>query len=145
KRLPGKVMKEIDGFPLFVLAAQRVHSEETPVTVLTSNRPDDDIIETTARRYGLACFRGDLDNVLGRFFEAAKSLPEDSIIVRLTADNILPDRQFVGLVLKSYAELNAEYLITDFNHLPYGLSVEVFRKSHLSEAWTKAQDAFDRE
>lgn len=144
-RLPGKALKEIGKYPVFLLAAARVHSNSMPVTILTSDRAEDDIIVSISRKYGLNTFRGDLDNVLKRFYDAASGLNEDDLIVRLTGDNLVPDRDFVSDVVNVFRGNSADIVVTSQEQLPYGLSAEVFSVKKLRDAFFNAHTKFDQE
>jgi spore coat polysaccharide biosynthesis protein SpsF len=86
-RLPGKVLKRIEGRTLIQHLSDRLklcHSLNN-VVLTTSTDPSDDEIEAECKRLGLECFRGSLDNVLDRFYQAALAYKVD-ILVRATAD-----------------------------------------------------------
>ncbi|OGK02360.1 MAG: hypothetical protein A2519_15935 [Candidatus Raymondbacteria bacterium RIFOXYD12_FULL_49_13] len=127
-RLPGKVLMPMARMPLVVLCAQRAANTGLPVTVLTSNDPSDQIIEETMRKHEINCFRGSLNNVLERFIKAAEMLPDSYVIVRLTADNVVPDGAFIQELVDQLQAKGLEYLGTSSpqDRLPYGLSAEAF-------------------
>ena len=56
------------------------------VILATTVRPQDDVLEQVARGAGIDCFRGDEDNVLGRFIRAAEAFGLDRFI-RVCSDN----------------------------------------------------------
>ena len=86
-RLPGKVLMPIQRQPMIVRQIERVARARRidKLVVATSDRPEDDAIETAMRREGIAVFRGSLDNVQQRFIGALDAHPADHV-VRLTAD-----------------------------------------------------------
>ena len=94
-RLPAKILLPVAGYPLFVLAALRAKKTGIDLIVATSDEPSDDVICTAAAKFHLPVCRGSLNDVLGRFLEATNGQSEDRIIVRLTADNIFPDGDFI--------------------------------------------------
>ena len=57
----------------------------------TSDRPEDDVIAETVADAGIECVRGPLDDPLRRFAIAATDLDDEDVVVRLTADNVVPD------------------------------------------------------
>ncbi|MCG6537766.1 MAG: acylneuraminate cytidylyltransferase, partial [Syntrophales bacterium LBB04] len=86
-RLPGKVMANINGKPMLYHVVERTKRSKMIdlVTVATSEHSDDDIIESFCKENSIACFRGKLDDVLDRYYQAAMHFHAD-VIVRLTAD-----------------------------------------------------------
>ncbi|RTZ14653.1 hypothetical protein EJ063_15175 [Vibrio aquaticus] len=147
-RLPGKVMLPISGIPLSVLAAQRAaYNASYEVRVLTSEEASDDHLASILCDYGVRCYRGSLDNVLQRFVEALSDLSEDTIIVRLTADNVFPDASFINELVSQYTENCLEYICAngEKSQLPYGLSAEVTRLRYLREALRNTSELFDLE
>lgn len=146
-RLPGKSLLPVRGVPLVVLAGLRASRKGHEVVVATSDQPMDDVIEETARYFGLAVVRGPLDDVMGRFIVAAEGLEDDAAVVRLTADNVFPDGDLVALVLEEFWRHGHTYLTTSstLSDVPHGLSVEVFKAGILREAAKSTSDKFDRE
>ena len=71
KRLPGKSIMSIGGYPLVVLAALRAGNTGQRVIVVTSEDKSDDELFEIVTSYGIECFRGNLSNVLLRFKEAS--------------------------------------------------------------------------
>ena len=75
RRFPGKVLVPFRGQPLLGLVYDRAVEagicDAQHVVVLTSAHPSDDAIEAYCREHALGCFRGPLDDVLGRFAGAA--------------------------------------------------------------------------
>jgi len=146
-RLPAKVLLPLAGLPLAVLCAKRLARDGLEVVLATSTHPSDDLLCEMAREYGLAVHRGPLDDVLMRFVECAKDLADGDLIVRLTADNPVPDAAFVRLLLQSWKTSTVQYLGTasPIDGLPYGLSAEVFTVAALRAAEYGAANAHDRE
>lgn len=146
-RLPAKALLPIGEYPSVVFCALRAASTGFPVIVATSTDKSDDILEQVLRRNNLQCFRGSLDDVLLRMTEAVAAYHDDDLVVRLTADNVFPDGNFINLVVSQFDESKFDYLGTSSpqDGLPYGLSTEVFKVSALREANRKANTPFDRE
>jgi spore coat polysaccharide biosynthesis protein SpsF (cytidylyltransferase family) len=146
-RLPCKAMLELGRMTVVSLSARRLMNTGHRVMIATSDRPEDDLIEAEARECGCDLFRGMLDDVLGRFSRAVEGLPDETIAIRATADNVFPDGGFVDVLLREYTE--GEYLYLYANgpesDLPDGLKVELFRLSDLREADSLATAEYDRE
>lgn len=146
-RLPGKVLLPIKGIPLAVLAAKRAANTGREIIVATSSESSDDGLAELVENHGLRCFRGSLENTLGRVVGALSSYDDSTIVFRLTADNVFPD----GALLD---EIEAEFLAKDMAYLccngepsglPYGMSVEVTRLGHLREAAEGNSNVYDQE
>src|SRR5712692_1849570 len=99
-RLPGKVLKPILGRPMLLHQLDRVRRAKSldALVVATSTDASDDAIEELCAAEGVACFRGSLDDVLDRFYQAA--LPfNPRHIARLTGDCPLIDPDLVDRVV----------------------------------------------
>lgn len=56
------------------------------IVLATTDRPQDDILEEVAREAGICCYRGDENNILDRFIQAAAEFNLDRFI-RVCSDN----------------------------------------------------------
>jgi len=149
-RLPGKSLMQISGYPLVVLAALRAKNTGLRVVVVTSCEPSDDILFESVISYGIECFRGNLKNVLLRFKEASDSLKlhKDSLIIRLTGDNTVPDGALIDELISQYSSHSeVNYLGAHYpqDNLPYGLNIEVFKVHYLDDALMNASTDYDLE
>lgn len=146
-RFPGKALVDFLGFPLAVLAAKRAGSRGHRVVLATSLECSDDALAEASARHGVACVRGPLDDVLGRFVEALSGCRDDGICVRLTADNIFPDGDLIAEVVSDFKTREFDYMTTTdhASGLPYGCSVEVTRVGLIRQADSAASSAFERE
>jgi spore coat polysaccharide biosynthesis protein SpsF len=146
-RLPAKALLPVAGQPAVVLCARRASNAGMPVTIATSEAQVDDSLARAVSSAGFPVFRGSHHDVLARFTAATGSLPPDSLVVRLTADNLFPDGEFVGLLIEAMRRADAEYVGTSspLDGLPYGMSAEVFTVDALRRAAEAAVSAADRE
>ena len=91
-RLPGKVLRELCGKPMLHHIVQRIKQVESIDTIMlaTSICQEDTAVEVFADSVEIPCFRGSEEDVLARFYEAARLLDgkENDVILRLTADII---------------------------------------------------------
>lgn len=62
------------------------HCPGKTVVLATTDRPQDDVLAEVAHQAGIACYRGDEDNVLDRFIRAAEAFQIDRFI-RVCSDN----------------------------------------------------------
>ncbi len=110
--------------------------------VATSNLDQDNIIEKKLKILNIECFRGDLNDVLKRFFDASETYSAENI-VRITADNPMMDSKVIDDLILFYEKSDCDYSI--FSNGIYGLSAEVFSQKILQEAYENAHDNYDRE
>ena len=131
KRLPYKSLIKINQIPLVVLCAKRLSGKGVDVTVLTSEKKKDDYLVDILKQNKVNFFRGSLENVYERFLDCAKKLDNNDIIVRATADNPFVNYSFVINTLKIFLKNKEIYRGIDHkrHNLPYGMSIEIFRKS----------------
>lgn len=146
-RLPGKALLPVAGYPTAVLAALRAANRGHETILATSDTPADDELADQGEAHGLKVFRGPLEDVLARYYLACSSLPDDCAVVRLTADNLLPDGAFVAGLEDAFASFPSDYINTDstMTGLPYGLGGEIFSVAALRRAHHQATAAADRE
>jgi len=146
-RLPAKALLQVAGYPSAVLAALRAANQQHETIFATSDDPSDDELVRQACAQGLSVFRGPLNDVLSRYHLATDGYPDDCVVIRLTADNLLPDGRFVDELAKAFVSSGAEYISTDsvLSGLPYGLSGEAFSVAALRRAHREATSASDRE
>ncbi|WP_417525536.1 aldo/keto reductase [Marinovum sp.] len=146
-RLPGKALLPIHGYPLAVLAALRAANTGKDVSLLTSIDDSDDALCDTFREHGLAFYRGSLNNVLERFHAFLSGQNDDTLVFRLTADNVLPDGALLDEMERAFLRSDAEILscVPEISNMPYGVSAELTTVKSIRQAYAGAADDFDRE
>ena len=146
-RLPGKVMLELAGKTVIECVVDRVLKSELvdDVVVATSiDKGNLPLIEKCAAK-GIRIFCGSEDDVLDRFYQAAKLFQPENVI-RITADCPLLDPQVVDQVVRRHMETGADYTSNTIEPTyPDGLDCEIMKYSVLHETWKKAKLASDRE
>jgi spore coat polysaccharide biosynthesis protein SpsF len=139
-RLPGKVLQDISGQPMLLHVIQRAKKAKSVdmIVVITSTHEDDDAIEMLCKENGISCFRGSLDDVLDRYYQAAISFQAD-IIVRLTADCPLLDAKIIDKLVQTFHKGDFDYVSNTIEcTYPDGLDTEVFKLEALGRAWKEA-------
>lgn len=139
-RLPGKVLKPIMGEPMILRQIERIKRVNSidKLVIATSKDNTDLPLAELCERHGINCFRGELDDVLDRFYHVAK-LYNAEHIVRLTGDCPLADPQLIDQVIAYYLSGDFDYVSNTLEPTyPDGLDVEVFRFSSLEQAWKEA-------
>ena len=145
QRLPGKSMMQVAGFPLAILAGLRAANTGLEVMLATTKRSVDDLLVEAAISAGLSVYRGETENVTQRLIDSCKDLTDDSILVRLTGDNVLPDGDLIEEVLDYFIKTNQIFTSTIKCQVPYGISVEVMRIGTLKKSLILSQTEFDVE
>ncbi|OGY92016.1 MAG: hypothetical protein A3H70_01965 [Candidatus Komeilibacteria bacterium RIFCSPLOWO2_02_FULL_48_11] len=146
-RLPGKVLKPLAGKPVLWHVWQRCSRSRLArnIIVATSKERSDDAIATFCRKNKISFFRGDLDNVLKRFYACAAEHTLD-VIVRITADCPLIDPFIIDELIKFFKESRADYASNCLRRVfPRGLDCEVFSFALLRQAYQKAKSAREKE
>ncbi len=148
-RLPGKVMKDLNGHPVLWHVIERVRTagkQIDEVVVATSTLPPDNIIEENCKNWGIPCFRGDELDVLSRYHGAAK-LYKAECVIRVTADCPLLDPEVLEAMLKRWKKEKVDYLsnVIPIRTFPKGLDIEMFTYEALDRAFKLATENYDRE
>ena len=140
-RLPGKILKEINGHTLLEIHLTRILRSQliTMLKVATTSEPDANKIVEIAHKLNVGVYRGSLNNVLERFFRTAE--PENpDWVVRLTSDCPLIDPDLIDKVILFAIENDLDYASNSLHPtFPNGVDVEVFRYSALSRAFKEAR------
>jgi spore coat polysaccharide biosynthesis protein SpsF len=146
-RLPGKSLADVGGEPMLSLLLRRVQRSRKidGLVIATSTDPSDDAIEGTTRALGCRVYRGDRDDVLGRFVGAANG--HVGPIVRITADCPLLDPTIADQVVDLFlAEPDCDYASNiEPRTYPDGLDVEVVSHELLEHIAGSVDDPSDRE
>ena len=102
-RLPNKVMKEIIGKPMIQLLLERLSKskEIDEIVIASSIDKKNDTLDTFVSDLGYVCSRGSENDVLSRFYSAAKESCAD-VVVRITGDCPLVDSNLVDQVIQKY-------------------------------------------
>lgn len=146
-RLPGKVLKEIIGMPMLIRQIERIKRSKKidKLIIATSTDEEDNQIEKIANEYGVECFRGSLDNVLDRFYQATQRYKAEHI-VRLTGDCPLLDWEVIDKVIELHLTEKNDYTSNTIKPtFPDGLDVEIMKFNILKEAWEKSNKKSEQE
>lgn len=142
-RLPGKALEPVGGRAIVEQCLRRLTAAGVARVVLATTRlPEDDALAAIAVRLGVLVYRGDTDDVLGRYSAAARALGLDPV-VRATGDNPCVDIQAPGRLLAALREAEADYAHED--GLPCGAAVEAMSAEALHHAARHATASDDRE
>jgi len=146
-RLPKKVIKKIEGKTVLehvILRLKKV-KKVSSIILATTDKKEDDVLERIAKNCKIEVYRGSENDVLDRFYQAAK-LFNINHIVRITADCPLVDPKIVEKVIDLYLNGNYDYVSnTHPPTFPDGIDVEVFSFKALEKSWQEAKLTSERE
>ena len=152
KRLPGKVLRMVEGKPLlsYMLDRLKYSQKLSSMVLLSSTEKENDALEIFALDYGISCCRGPENDVLERYALASKamSLKDDEWIVRLTGDCPLLDPRIMDRLLAIAESGEYDYLANTApppGFYPDGMDVEIFSVKNLKRAAHEAILPSERE
>lgn len=143
-RFPGKILMEIAGKPMIyhiVERARDIKNVDEVVLATTRNREDNRLVNW-AKKARVKIFRGDENDVLARFYEAAKQFRAD-IIVRVCADSPLFDPNSVSDMIVALRN-DADYVTANQKQLATS-GIDVFSFRALEKAFANAASLYERE
>lgn len=147
-RLPEKTLLPLGGTTVLEQVVSRTQKAESigKVVVATSDDKSDDPIATLCKERGIPCVRGSLDDVLDRYYKAAKEHGAEHI-ARITGDCPLIEPTLIDRVAKTYEENDYDYVSTGRieTTFPDGVDTEIFSFKALERAWKEAKLPSERE
>ncbi len=141
-RLPGKVMLPVLGKSLLNRMTERLQMirHNAQLIIATSTETTDDIIEKEAFNINIPCYRGSLNNLLDRHYQAAKELNAD-IILKIPSDCPLIDPRIIDDGLDFYFKHEGRYDYVSNLHpasFPDGNDVEIMTMDCLEKTQREA-------
>jgi len=146
-RLPKKVIKKIVGKTVLehVIGRTKRVKNIDKIVLATTRKKEDDILVEIAKKLNISVYRGSEDDVLDRYYQAAKLL-KISEIIRITADCPLIDPKIVEQVADFYFQGNCDFVSnTHPPTFPNGMDVEIFNFKSLKKSWQEAKLKSERE
>lgn len=146
-RFPQKVLKKIGEESLLSIHLKRLKKSEnaSKIVVATTFENESDKIVEIAMLENIEAVKGSTDDVLDRFYQAAKNDKPD-FVVRVTSDCPLIDHRLIDQVIEMTVQNNLDYganiLLEEF---PDGQDIEVIKWSALEKAWLEAKLPSERE
>jgi len=149
-RLPRKVLLNLP-FESEITVLQHVvrrvfkSNNISDLIVATTTDSDDDSIVEYAEKENAKWFRGSKEDVLSRYYLAAKENNLD-VIVRITSDCPCIDWEIIDLVIDHHISEKSDYTSNTLKRtFPHGLDVEVLSFESLEKAYINAKENFERE
>lgn len=147
-RFPNKIISNIDSEDTILsLHLKRLKTSKlcNEVILAVAQEAGIEVVEQIAKSQNVKVVRGSVNDVLDRFYQAAKSVSPD-IVVRVTSDCPLIDSQLIDDVIKFYLDQKVDYVSTGLQEqFPDGVDCEVFSFKSLEIAWKKAASDLERE
>jgi len=146
-RLPGKIFKEAGGVSLLEFCLRRLSKVKgiQHLIVATSRAVVDDRVEEFCKSKSFEFFRGSENDVLSRYYEAAKQSGA-TIVVRATSDCPFLDPKLIFEMISEFKRQQVDYLSNNLRFsFPHGLDAEVMRFSALEAAHQEAAHPEERE
>ena len=146
-RFPKKVLFPILKKPLILKLLERLsYSKLKDLVIVAIPKNKRNInLENTLKKNKSIVFKGDEQNVLKRYYDAAKKYKVD-IIIRITSDCPFSDPKLIDKLIRILIDKNFDYVSNTLKPTyPDGLDTEVFTFKALKEAHTKAKNKYERE
>jgi len=133
-RLPGKVLKDVNGTPALERLISRLKfcKKVDEIVVATTTSEKDDILVAWAAKNNVSYFRGSEDDVLQRVADASQEYNAD-LIVEITGDCILTDYSVIDQAVQTFLVNSCDVVTNCGEYLSYpmGVYAQVFRAKDL--------------
>jgi len=148
-RLPGKVMMPILGKSLLarMMARLMMIRHRTTIVIATTTDITDDVIAQEAAFLKIPYYRGSMDNLLDRHYQAANLFDAD-IVLKIPSDCPLIDPEIIDRVLAYFFKHRDKYDFVSNLHpatYPDGNDVEIMTMDCLHKAWQEASRPLELE
>ena len=149
KRLPGKSLKKFNNISPLEILVKRIKKIKNIelIVIATTLLKIDDIFEDYAKKLNVKIFRGSNNNVLNRYYSAAKFFNSQNII-RLTADCPFIDQSTLIKMIKLFNKNKYDYLSNTYPApctFPDGSDIEIFNFKSLKKSKTEVFLPSDKE
>ena len=125
-RLPNKLLREVCGRPIFAHMIDRLKLIKgvDQIVICTSTNPQDDPLLELAKSEGVACFRGDEDDVIKRLADAAAGFDADYVL-SITADCPFSDPVYAEKIIDALQTTGADLVrALDLPHGAYSYGIK---------------------
>ncbi|MDB9812354.1 DUF4910 domain-containing protein [Candidatus Pelagibacter sp.] len=150
-RFKGKIFKKLDDKSLIEWVVKRVKKSKVNQIILATSKNNEDLnLKKICQNESVTFFSGNENNVLERFYKAAKKYKLDAI-VRICADNPFIDYQEINILIETYKRdknKNDYY----FNHRNFedstyadGFGAELIKFDTLKKIYKKVKNKHDKE
>ena len=146
KRFKNKVLNKINNQELIKIQFSRlkkIKSKNKIIYLIPKN--NNDSLKKFLIENSIDFFQGDENNVLSRYYQAAKKMHARKII-RLTGDCPLIDFRIVDKLIKLFHSVNVDYISNTIERTyPHGMDMEMFTFETLKKIESLAKTTDDKE
>ncbi len=147
KRLPGKIFLKLPYKSNYTVLEQiitRIRKVEKIdyIIIATTDNILDNKVEEFCKEKNIDCFRGNEEDVLSRFYLAAKKYNLD-IIIRLTGDSPCIDYQILNTTIETHLQNENDF--TKTKNYPLGTILEIISFPTLEKTYQQAKQSFEKE
>ena len=145
-RLPGKVMLDLRGKTVLARVVERVRQARFAgeVVIATTMSQTDEAIVDECRKLCVRVYRGSGDDVLDRYYQAAKQFSADAII-RVCSDCPLIEPEIVDKTAQEFLTFQPDYASNTIERTyPRGLDTEIMTWDALASCWREAHKFYQR-
>lgn len=146
-RLPGKVMMDLGGQSVLTHVMERclrIKNADVVCCALPEGSENDKAAEV-ARKTGVEIFRGSENDLVDRYYRAAKAVDAD-VVMRVTSDCPLIDPQICAAVIDLKQREGVDYASNNMPIAwPHGLDCEAFSYDLLEKSLTEEKRPWARE
>lgn len=146
-RLPNKVLADLAGKPDIQRVVERVSKSKyvDEVMLITSIEKNNLPLVKCCTELGIRVFIGSEDDVLDRYYQAAR-LIKPEYVIRITADCPMFDWRYLDMAIEQMEkESTIDYIGQFTDSFPDGLDVEIMKYSALQLSWKNANMSSERE
>lgn len=150
-RLPGKMLMELAGKPFLYRIIQRIKlcSTISKIVVAIPSSLENDPLEEISNNLNVECYRGSEENVLDRFYQAAKKY-KANYILRFPGDNFAPEPEEIDRLVNFHLKENLNGFSTNICNVfnsgyPDGIGAEMFSFKLLEDAWLGNSSSEEKE
>ena len=147
KRFPEKILQKICGKSIVTLMLERIEKIENidDIFLITGPEESNKKVISEFKRNGIEYFSGSEQNILDRFYHAAKLFNSENII-RLTGDNPLLDFNIINDGINIFLDSNYDILSNNRKKTyPLGINFEIFSNNALKKSWEMTSKKFSEE
>ena len=141
KRLPKKIFYKYKNISFLEILIRRLKQSKKiqKIVLATSKNKEDDQVEILGKKLKINSFRGSENDVIDRYFKAAKYFKAKNI-VRITGDCPLVDYSLVDKLVEVFSKNNFDYVTNTLPPTyPDGFDIEVFNYKSLKKSWLESR------
>jgi spore coat polysaccharide biosynthesis protein SpsF len=145
-RLPGKVMKDLGGASVLARVVHRLRLAALTgeLVVATTHDRADDVIVEECNRLSVKFCRGEQEDVLDRYYQAAQAFGADAV-VRITSDCPMIEPETTDKTIRAFLDRRPDYASNALQRTyPRGLDTEIMTSDALARAWMEAKEPYQR-